>query len=186
VGTDARVVRSRTKLQNALLDLVREKRLEDITVAEITAQADVGYATFFRHYPDKTALWHDVSDAMTTKYLEQIGPLVDDPDSTQIARQLCRFVEANWDALRAITTQGAEGAIRQDLVTRAAALTESRSSAEMEGLPRDLAILHATSATLGLLVWWMDHPDEVTFDQMVEIVDRLIIAPVRGGRAATE
>jgi len=46
---------------------------------------------------------------------------------------------------------------------------------------------HVTLATLGLLVWWMDHPDEVTFDQMVEIVDRLIIAPVRGGgKAAAE
>ena len=55
-GGDARQVRSRHALHQALLALLEEKPFDQITVREISARAGTGYATFFRHYPTKEAL----------------------------------------------------------------------------------------------------------------------------------
>ena len=41
--------------------LLAARRLEDITVADIVEAAGVGYATFFRHYADKQALWQTIA-----------------------------------------------------------------------------------------------------------------------------
>ena len=183
MAIDARVVRTRIKLRESLLDLVADNRLEDITVAAIASHAGVGYATFFRHYPDKLALWHDIADGMTTEFLERLGILVESNDGTDVAAEICRFVAANWEVLRAIFAQGAEGAVREDLVRRSAELAGRRTRRTIEGLPRDLAMLHATSSTLGLMVWWMDHETEVSFDEMVAILDRLVIVPLRSERS---
>lgn len=53
--TDRRVRRTRAALGQALLDLAAERPFEALTVREIVDRADVGDATFFRHYASKEA-----------------------------------------------------------------------------------------------------------------------------------
>ena len=58
---DARQVRSRRALSGALLALLEDKPFDQLTIREISAKAGTGYATFFRHFPDKEALLGDVA-----------------------------------------------------------------------------------------------------------------------------
>ena len=44
---DPRALRSRKALRNALIELLQEQPLEQISVRDIVARAGVGYATFF-------------------------------------------------------------------------------------------------------------------------------------------
>lgn len=55
-GLDPRVKRTRTLLQQAFLDLMREKSFSTITVQDITERATVNRATFYAHFEDKYAL----------------------------------------------------------------------------------------------------------------------------------
>src|SRR5689334_4808121 len=54
--SDRRIVRTRNLLAQALVALTLEKNYDAVTIREITDRAEIGYATFFRHYPDKDAL----------------------------------------------------------------------------------------------------------------------------------
>src|SRR5205809_797707 len=47
---DRRVRRTQQLLAEALIALTLEKGYEAVTIRDITKRADVGYATFFRHY----------------------------------------------------------------------------------------------------------------------------------------
>ncbi|HXF86455.1 MAG TPA: TetR/AcrR family transcriptional regulator [Anaerolineales bacterium] len=53
---DRRIQRTRQALRAALLDLLKEKRYDDISIEEITERANVGRATFYLHYKDKEDL----------------------------------------------------------------------------------------------------------------------------------
>ncbi len=55
-STDPRILRSRRMLMDSLLKLLSKKEFEDISVQEIAAQATLNRATFYLHYPDKSAL----------------------------------------------------------------------------------------------------------------------------------
>jgi AcrR family transcriptional regulator len=54
--TDRRVGRTDALLRDALGDLIREKRYEDIVVKEILGRANVGRSTFYAHFADKDDL----------------------------------------------------------------------------------------------------------------------------------
>lgn len=54
---DRRVRRSQESLIGALLALLKEKPLQDISVNAITEKADVNRSTFYAHYTDKYALF---------------------------------------------------------------------------------------------------------------------------------
>lgn len=68
---DRRVQRSRSQLQEALLELARERSLDEITVADITTRAGVNRSTFYQHYTDKDTLLADA--------LEEAADIATDP-----------------------------------------------------------------------------------------------------------
>src|SRR5512139_2214965 len=54
--TDRRIQRTRQSLHTALLELIKEKDYDAISIEEITDRANVGRATFYLHYKDKEDL----------------------------------------------------------------------------------------------------------------------------------
>ena len=57
---DRRVLRTRRLLKQALIDRAEDKTFEEITIRDITDHADIGYATFFRHYDGKEDLMLEI------------------------------------------------------------------------------------------------------------------------------
>jgi len=53
---DRRVQRTLQSLRTALLDLIKEKDYDEISIEEITERANVGRTTFYLHYKDKEDL----------------------------------------------------------------------------------------------------------------------------------
>lgn len=51
--TDARIVKTYSRLIEAFLELLRNKSFDDISVSEICIAADVHRATFYKHFNDK-------------------------------------------------------------------------------------------------------------------------------------
>ena len=49
---DKRILNTKKKLNNALLVLIREKKLKDITVLELCKQAQINRTTFYKYYKD--------------------------------------------------------------------------------------------------------------------------------------
>jgi AcrR family transcriptional regulator len=57
---DPRVKRTRQFLQNAFLELLREKSIESISIQDITERATINRATFYDHFTDKYALMDSI------------------------------------------------------------------------------------------------------------------------------
>ena len=77
IASDTRVVRTKAALREAMAALLAERSLDAITVRAIAAKADIGYATFFRHYADKEALLADMADVLIVEFLQQVRPLLE-------------------------------------------------------------------------------------------------------------
>jgi len=54
---DRRTQRTKHQLGRALVELVEQKRFDDITVQEVIERADVGRSTFYTHFRDKEDLF---------------------------------------------------------------------------------------------------------------------------------
>jgi AcrR family transcriptional regulator len=53
---DRRIQRTRQALRTALLDLIKGKDYDEISIEDITERADIGRTTFYLHYKDKEDL----------------------------------------------------------------------------------------------------------------------------------
>jgi len=176
--SDARIVRTRAALREAMTELAAELPLDAITVRAIAARAGVGYATFFRHYTDKDALLADVADRLTAEFLAQVRPLMMQADRLAAARSLCAFVNDHFAIHQALIAGGAGETVRAGML-RQTLETLGRSRASAPGGPLDeLLLFHLTSSILNLLAWWLRNRDRVDAETMAEIIERAVLTPV--------
>jgi AcrR family transcriptional regulator len=183
IREDARVVRTRAALRQAMAELAAELPLEAITVRAVAARAGVGYATFFRHYTDKEALLADLADELTRDFLQQVRPLLQQRDRLAAARQLCAFVEERLAIHQALIAGGAGETVRAEMLRQTMQTVAAARPRQAEGPLDDLVLFHVVSATLNLLAWWLGNRDRVDADAMAEVIARTVLTPTFALRA---
>lgn len=68
-------VRSRRLINQAFLELLREKAFEKITVTDIVKRADINRSTFYAHYPDVRGLVETLMDHAVNTSVELVAGL---------------------------------------------------------------------------------------------------------------
>jgi AcrR family transcriptional regulator len=73
--TDRRIQRTRQSLRTALLELIKEKDYDAISIEEITERANVGRATFYLRYKDKEDLLLDEIREMANEKVQTLSEI---------------------------------------------------------------------------------------------------------------
>jgi AcrR family transcriptional regulator len=179
---DARRVRSRKALRKALLALLEQKPFDQITIREITARADVGYATFFRHFATKDDLLNELASGRIRTLLELSSALLMDDESRVAARALCTYVDEHRALWTALLTGGAAGTIREEFIRQSCKIAgESIYGPGHFWLPGNLAVVFGAGATIDVLAWWLSQESHHSIDEMAKVLDELVMKPILRG-----
>lgn len=176
VSYEPKPSRTQAALRGGLLALLEEKPFEQVTVRDITARANVGYATFFRRYPDKEALLNDVAEREISQLLAMTLPILFTVDSRASTQALCAYLWEHRKLWAALLTGGAAATLKHEFV-RQAQEQAARSLHSHSWLPGDLGIVFSVSATVEILAWWLNQADPPSVPQMAEILDQLVVTP---------
>lgn len=175
--SDARIVRTKAALRQALLALLEEKQFDAITVRDISARADIGYATFFRHYPSKAALLDDIA-ADDIRELLSLGLAdLEAVNTRAAAATLFRHIDEHRGLWSALLTGGASSRMREEFIRQAGANATGQSNGD-SWLPEDLKVIFGVGAAVEIIAWWLDRGPDSTIEQAAEILDRLVITPM--------
>ena len=97
--TESRRTRyTRKAMQDALIDLMRERPLGSITIKALCEQADVNRSTFYAHYDSIEELLHDIEDetmAWVTTALDQLLMQPDAAGVEHVIEHICRYIADN-------------------------------------------------------------------------------------------
>ena len=176
VLADARQLRTRQTLLGAMLRLVVDRPFDQVTIREIAAEAGIGYATFFRHYPSKEALLHDLATEEIGGLLQQTLPVLFASNSRQSCVTLFEYVDGHRALWTTLLTGGASTILKQEFTDQA------RQIAKQEGgaggwLPDELRVVFAVSATVEIISWWLQQDESFGLQRIAEILDRLVVIP---------
>jgi AcrR family transcriptional regulator len=175
---DRRVKRTQKLLARALITLTLEKGYEAVTIRDITERADVGYATFFRHYHDKDALLHDVAEVVLDELLELLGTAPSDADPTMVGTLIFRFVQEQSEVIRALLGNRGSADLRRQIIEAGSQNVLSRHTGLPGGtIPLEIAAYHLVSSSVALIQWWLDHHMPFSPEQMGAIYHELIVRP---------
>ncbi len=167
--TDRRVQRTRTLLQQALIELLGEQAYEAITIQDIADRANVGRTTFYLHYTSKDDLLLNCHEAIVSQFHfgPHSSPSRDEllsphalPGTTAAYRHLAE-ARGRLSAL----FQGKEGLLllRRLRDSRAEEIEANLQTAFAEAdsaIPLDVLAIYLAGAQVSLMQWWLEkrHP----------------------------
>lgn len=173
---DRRIRKTRRALAAALVSLTSERPYSSIQVRDITDRADVGYATFYRHYDSKDELMLAVFAEITAE-LETSAGSPGDEYFVQEGRLLFGHVQKYEGLYRSILqSRDFVDKLKKLLARRIEDHIQSHAR-ELDELafPIELAANHMQAALIGMIEWWLDKGMPLSVEEMALIYERLVI-----------
>jgi len=172
---DRRVRRTQHLLAEALIALTLEKGYEAVTIRDITERADIGYATFFRHYHDKDELLKDVLDVVLNELIVLLCTPLPAADPTTTGVLLFRYVQEHEEVVRVLLKSHT---LRQNSIQAATLSTINKTMPQPDSIvPPEIAAHHIVASTMTLIEWWLDHQMPYPAERMGMIYAELIARP---------
>lgn len=169
-------------LQNAFLELLERKSLDEITIREITDAAGVNYTTFFRRCAGKPELLNNIA-AMEVRNLLSLGEeamMVGGPEATSLS--MFAYVQARRKLWKTLLTGGARSAIREEFMRISGSFAATHLH-EDPPIPIDLAVALATSSIIEILTWWLRQPDDYPAEEVSRLYDTIVVDAIRHARS---
>lgn len=164
---DPRAERTVSSLQDAMLALVAERNLSEITVSALTEAAGVNRSTFYQHYADTEEVLADALDELMAEFPFDVTG-IDLRTAAGAPPTLQRYVE-HIDANRTVYRRALGGSGSAPTLSRLLHRIEDATKTALNTLsdthtfipiPVDVFAAATGGCVLGMLVQWLesDHP----------------------------
>ncbi|KRC59241.1 TetR family transcriptional regulator [Agromyces sp. Root81] len=179
---DVRVERTRRSLQDALLDLARERPLDEVTVAEIAARAGVNRSSFYQHYSEKETLLADALDAAAEAAAATLPGHYEPPSGPpQALVQFLQHIDEHAELYRSVFGGTGSTAVLARLRARIEAIVReglvSSPTPAYEGVPLDVIAAGITGSALGVVEAWLMRDPRPSVEVGAEWVWRALLGP---------
>ncbi|HEX9067315.1 MAG TPA: TetR/AcrR family transcriptional regulator [Ktedonobacterales bacterium] len=174
-ATDRRVRRTQHLLARALVEMTLEKGYDAVTIRDITERADVGYATFFRHYHDKDGLLHDASDVVVSDLTELLRSPAVASEEHGMGTALFTYVREHQAICRLLLSSRGPVTLTHHVIESGAMRMMSYQPHSDGLIPDDLEAYLFVSSSVALIQWWLDRDMPYSADRMGAIYDEMIV-----------
>jgi AcrR family transcriptional regulator len=172
--TDPRILRSRRMLIDALAKLLTQKEFEDISIQEIADEATLNRATFYLHYPDKSALLQAMTATRFGELIARRGLSFSNCDGAlrAIALGVCDYLAESASCPAQLAKMPLEGSIIpvvEELFRKGAADHPTPPGTDLE-----LLATTAAWAIFGAARRWHQTPDHIPAEEMAARIEALV------------
>lgn len=180
--TDLRIRRTHKFLQEAMIELIREKGFDALTVGDIAERAMINRATFYRHYQDKYDLVAKIFEETTNELVENMKPLQKDTGQSETKNppeiwiQVFEHVAEHARLYRAMLGKNGSSwfaARMREHISKIMLEQERRWKHQMEpsqpidpAMPQELPGMQLSHVLIGTIVWWLESEKSYTPRQM--------------------
>ncbi len=180
--TDRRVQRTRRLLQEALINLIRERKYTAVTVQDIVDRANVGRTTFYLHYGNKDDLLIDCHESVVTTL--QLWPFYPLSREELLSPETPPGIAAAFQHLREARAviypifHGRENMLLLQRIHDRTAQTIAASLRAAFGgapstVPLDVLANYLAGALLALVQWWLEQRQLDTPEDLAQAFHRL-------------
>ena len=174
---DLRVQRTNKLILEALLELTAQKGFSALTVSDITKYAGINRATFYRHYQDKFDLLKTYAQTVF-EMLEDEPQRSNEVGDHQMYTGLIKIFEhirANAKFYRVMLGKNGDAAftdkIRQYIRKRIRRSLPADLQKDKASI--DLYVAYSSSASVGAVLWWLEHEFPYSSEEMVILIRQL-------------
>lgn len=168
---DKRIRRTKKAVRDALLKIMKDKSVTDVTTTELCKEADINRSTFYAHYSTPEDVLLEIED----EFLSEMTAMLEENDSSaEVTLAMLRDIDANRDQWRSIW-HGDPTLIMRALDLCCEWTLEKWDQEEvMKRGEGALFLRFITRGASGVVGGWLDDGCRLSPEELSEIINRFV------------
>lgn len=174
------------ELKKNLLSLLEKTPLDRVTVSMLAAKTGISRSSFYYYYDSV----YEIADEIEEEFIRGLGmenELVvqvfrtSGPEKTkENIHHVLEYVSKNLQMIRVLSGPNGDPSFQEKLHTRLKNISQVIYSVSKLS-PAKIEVLTEAAAAEQWYVykWWANHEDEITLDEMVDIVSDIYLDPLK-------
>lgn len=167
---DRRVKYTKTMLRNSLLELMRERPVDKISVKELCERADINRGTFYSHYSDQYDLLRQIEDELTQEIMASVQVQVEAGGIIEMLTRIFRTIEGNHELCSVLFSEYGDKEFIKRLLNIAKAESIKGWREVLPGAPENVLELmyeFCANGSIAIIQYWLgsgmrESPEEIT------------------------
>ncbi|MGV7118733.1 TetR/AcrR family transcriptional regulator [Paenibacillus kyungheensis] len=185
---DRRILKTKYEIRNAFISLLKIKAFDVVTVKDITEEANINRATFYKHYEDK----HDLLAKLEEDIIENIKILIDKSSPLHLQEDLINqstfkttitamytYIEKEKELIEVLISSNGN----QSFLAHMQFLLEQLIKGNLQhykqtkeaAVPKNLIVVYLASAHLGLIRHWLLKKLNYTPEEMANMISNILM-----------
>ncbi len=182
---DLRIIKTHMALNKAFLEMLKERRFEEITVNELCERAMVRRATFYKHFADKYEFFTFFVSAIQKQFEAENPALQTDRNPRgyclSMTKKLVEFLVANSDVVNCILHSNMAPVLldllsEQITATLSSRLKESAESGYQLPVSPDILATFYAGGLLRVLHRWLTQKRTISEQDLLEEIEKILTA----------
>jgi len=173
---DRRILKTQEALKTAVIKLMAEKNFDDITIQDLSDQANVSRGTIYLHYMDK----YDLLDKLIENHINELQERCEaaaDLDFVTGSLIWTEYFESNYDFFSMMLASKGAPFFRNrflEFLIEEFKDEVDNTKGKNEGLNKDLVVRFVASSYVGVVEWWFTNKRPVTHQVLAEQLGALL------------
>lgn len=181
VKQDLRVRHTKQMLKDALLQILKTKSIDKVTVTELCKTAHINRNTFYSHYRTPLDLLLEVEENFSDKVLTYAQEPLQNKDYAEMLRRLCNAIYEDRDLALVLISTSSNGQFMKHVVgSFYDMMMELWSDLDAPKEQLDVMFRFGTGGSYTLLRSWVDEGFKVTPEHVARDLLQLNLALLQG------
>lgn len=175
---DRRARRTRRLLREGLIELLMEKKINNISVQELVERIDINRSTFYLHYMDIYDLLSKIEDEMMQEILSRVEKKCQPLELDDLLSTIFHYISDNADLCLVLLSENGDIAFIEKLkrLVENASMEKIKSEFKANHAQHVAVVVsYSVSGCIGVLQSWLENGQSETLDELAKIMSNLIL-----------
>lgn len=165
---DRRVRRTKKQIRDALSSLMAKKKISDITVTELTREADIDRRTFYLHYRNV----YDIVEEVEHEAVELLQCRIPDAEGGDLFATFTAIMESNINYYDTIVSDRSYYILEHNCkeITKQALTAQFRKSSGLDDRTFDYYLEYVASGIINMYTHWIREGKPFPASELTELV----------------
>jgi AcrR family transcriptional regulator len=174
---DRRVKYTKNMLQNALVQLIKQQHISNISVKALCDLADINRSTFYAHYNDQYDLLHQVEEevmANIRQHLEKDLPEeVDDMVPAFMLTRIFEYAKENADLFQVLLGENSDYLFQKDII-EFSQIVSTQYNKTLDARTKDYLKEFGTAGCISVVQKWLKDGTVESPEEISELIGRVL------------
>lgn len=157
-------------LKDALIECLNEKRIEDITVKELSAKAGINRSTFYLHYDNQLSLLKDVEQDFINELINHFTNITTSYTTIEVIQELLSYIRANKDTAKVLLCKNENIDFQKNILTLVLSMFQEKIPFKIEPNLAEYVYRYLLMGSYSVITTWVENDFNVGIKELSELI----------------